>query len=174
TLLGPDRRATVVFDRGGWSPKVFVKVLAMGFDILTYRKGRVRRVAEKRFVLRKARLDGRNVKYRLFDQPIRLLKGKLRLRQVTRRSEDGHQTAVITSRWDLRDIHVAYRMFERWRQENFFKYLREEYFIDGLVDYAVEPDDPERSSPIPHARRLTRNYARRVPGSRRSSKPTAQ
>ncbi|EQD75648.1 hypothetical protein B1B_01997, partial [mine drainage metagenome] len=149
TLLGPDRRATVVFDRGGWSPKVFVKVLAMGFDILTYRKGRVRRVAEKRFVLRKARLDGRSVKYRLFDQPIRLLKGKLRLRQVTRRSEDGHQTAVITSRWDLRDIQVAYRMLERWRQENFFKYLREEYFIDGLVDYAVEPDDPERSVPHP-------------------------
>jgi len=62
----------------------------------------------------------RSVKYRLFDQPIRLLKGKLRLRQVTRLLEGGHQTAVLTSRWDLRDIHIAYRMFERWRQENFF------------------------------------------------------
>jgi hypothetical protein len=39
--------------------------------------------------------------------------------------DDGHQTQVITSRWDLRDIEVAYRMFERWRQENFFKYMRE-------------------------------------------------
>jgi hypothetical protein len=149
TLLGPGRRATVVFDRGGWSPKVFVKLLAMGFDILTYRKGRVRRVAENRFVLRKARLDGRSVKYLLFDQPIRLLKGKLRLRQVTRLSENGHQTPVLTSRWDLRDIVVAYRMFERWRQENFFKYLREEYLIDGLVDYQVDPDDPQRSVPNP-------------------------
>ena len=149
TLLGPGRRATVVFDRGGWSPKVFVKLLAMGFDILTYRKGRVRRVAEKRFVLRKARLDGRSVKYLLFDQPIRLLKGKLRLRQVTRLSENGHQTPVLTSRWDLLDIVVAYRMFERWRQENFFKYLREEYLIDGLVDYQVDPDDPQRSVPNP-------------------------
>jgi hypothetical protein len=74
-LLGPDRRATAVFDRGGWSPDVFMKLLAMDFDILTYRKGRVRRVAEKRFVLRKAKLDGRSVKYLLFDQPIRLLKG---------------------------------------------------------------------------------------------------
>ena len=27
---------------------------------------------------------------------------------------------VITIEWDLRDIEVAYRMFERWRQENFF------------------------------------------------------
>jgi hypothetical protein len=149
TLLGPDRRATVVFDRGGWSPKVFVKLLTMGFDILTYRKYRVRRVAEKRFVLRTARLDGRSVKYLLFDQPVRLLEGKLRLRQVTRLLEGGHQTAVLTSRWDLRDIHVAYRMFERWRQENFFKYLREEYLIDSLVDYQVEPDDPQRSVPNP-------------------------
>jgi hypothetical protein len=55
----------------------------------------------------------------------------------------------LTSRWDLRDIHVAYRMFERWRQENFFKYLREEYLIDSLVDYQVEPDDPQRSVPNP-------------------------
>ena len=53
---------------------------------------------------------------------MRFLKGKLRLRQVTRLCDGGHQTQVITSRWDLRDIEVAYRMFERWRQENFFKY----------------------------------------------------
>jgi len=38
---------------------------------------------------------------------------------------------MVTSRWDLRAIVVAHRMFERWRQENFFKYLREEYLIDG-------------------------------------------
>jgi hypothetical protein len=148
-LLGPHRRATIVFDRGGWSPKLFQKLLAMGFDILTYRKGRVRRVAEKRFVLRKAKLDGRSVKYLLHDQPVRFLKGKLRLRQVTRLTENHHQTPVLTSRWDLRDIVVAYRMFERWRQENFFKYLRQEYLIDALTDYEVEPDDPLRSVPNP-------------------------
>jgi hypothetical protein len=144
-LLGPRRRATIVFDRGGWSPKLFQKLLALGFDILTYRKGRVRRVAEKRFILRKAKLDGRPVKYLLHDQPVRFLKGKLRLRQVTRLTGDRHQTPVLTSRWDLRDIVVAYRMFERWRQENFFKYLRQEYLIDALTDYQVEPDDPQRS-----------------------------
>lgn len=149
TLLGPERRATVVFDRGGWSPKIFKKIIDMQFDILTYRKGRIRRVSERRFVLREATLDGRPVKYRLFDQAVRLLKGKLRLRQVIRLSDDGHQTAILTSLWDERDIHVAYRMFERWRQENFFKYMRDEYLIDGLVDYQVEPDDPERSVPNP-------------------------
>ena len=116
---------------------------------MTYRKGRVRRVAEKRFVLRKAKLDGRPVKYLLYDQPVRFLRGKLRLRQVTRLTESGHQTPVLTSRWDLRVVVVAYRMFERWRQENFFKYMRQEFLIDALTDYQVEPDDPERSVPNP-------------------------
>jgi hypothetical protein len=40
-------------------------------------------------------------------------------------------------------------MFERWRQENFFKYMREEFLLDALSDYQVEPDDPERSVPNP-------------------------
>jgi len=148
-LLGPHRHSTVVFDRGGWSPKLFQDLLARGFDLLTYRKGRTRHITEKRFTWHKARLDGRPVRYRLHDQPVRFLKGKLRLRQITRLTETGHQTPMVTSRWDLRAIVVAHRMFERWRQENFFKYLREEYLIDALVDYQVEPDDPNRSVPNP-------------------------
>jgi len=148
-LIGPGRRVTIVFDRGGWSPKLFQKLLAMGFDILTYRKGRVRRIAEKSFIWRTAKLDGRPVKYLLHDRPVRFLGGKLRLRQVTRLTDSGKQTAILTSRWELRDIVVAYRMFERWRQENFFKYMRQEFLIDALSDYQVEADDPERSVPNP-------------------------
>jgi len=92
---------------------------------------------------------GRRLEYLLHDQPVRFLKGKLRLRQVTRLTETGHQTAVLTSRWDLHDIVVAYRMFDRWRQENFFKYMRQEFLIDALVDYEAQPDDPNRSIPNP-------------------------
>jgi transposase len=153
TLVG-DRRVTVVFDRGGWSPKLFQQLLEANFDLLTYRKGKSRRVGAQRFVLRRAQIDGRTVEYRLHDQAVRFLKGKLRLRQVVRLSDDGHQTQVITSRWDLADIEVAYRMFERWRQENFFKYLREEYLLDALADYQVEPDDPTRTVPNPERRAL--------------------
>jgi len=39
-LVGKGRRVTVVFDRAGWSPKLFVKLIKAGFDILTYRKGK--------------------------------------------------------------------------------------------------------------------------------------
>ena len=152
-LVG-EQRVTIVFDRGGWSPKLFGTMIKDGFDLLTYRKGRCRRINERRFIRRRAELDGRWVDYLLHDQPVGFLKGKLRLRQVTRLCDDGHQTQVITSRWDLRDIEVAYRMFERWRQENFFKYMREEFLLDALIDYQIEPEDPTRTIPNPERRAL--------------------
>jgi hypothetical protein len=40
-------------------------------------------------------------------------------------------------------------MFERWTQENFFRYMRQHFALDALVTYAVEPADPERSIPNP-------------------------
>jgi len=56
---------------------------------------------------------------------------------------------------------LAYRMFERWRQENFFKYVREEYLIDALADYEIEPDDANRSVPNP-ARKAIEKELRRM------------
>jgi hypothetical protein len=147
-LVG-ERRVTVVFDRGGWSPKLFADLVAAGFDFLTYRKGRFRRLPRRCFQAHAAVLDGQSVTYQLADQGIRLLGGTLRLRQVTRLTDQGHQTPIVTSRRDLPAVEVAYRMFERWRQENFFKYLREEFALDALVDYDVDPDDAAREVPNP-------------------------
>ena len=115
------RRVTVVFDRGGYSPKLFQQILAADFDLLTYRKGRYPRIPRKCFRPHRTRQNGRMILYDLADQEVRLLKGKLRLRQVTRRMDNGHQTPILTSRRDLPPAQVAYHMFERWRQENFFK-----------------------------------------------------
>lgn len=146
--LGGSRRLTIVFDRGGFSPKLFVQILA-DFDLLTYRKGRVPRIPARCFHTRRTRVNGRTFTYLLADQEVRLLKGRLRLRQVTRRSDDGHQTPILTSRRELASAQVAYWMFNRWRQENFFKYLREEFLLDALAEYAVVPDDPAREVPNP-------------------------
>lgn len=148
-ILVGKRRLTVVFDRGGYSPKLFQQILAAGFDLLTYRKGRYPRITRKRFQPCRTRRDNRTINYVLADQEVRLLKGKLRLRQVTRLMENGHQTPILTSRRDLPAAQVAYRMFDRWRQENFFKYLREEYALDALVEYDTVPDDPAREVPNP-------------------------
>jgi hypothetical protein len=146
-LVGP-RRLTVVFDRGGYSPKLFLHILP-GFDLLTYRKGRYRKIPRKHFRLCRTRRGGKIIPYMLADQEVRLLKGRLRLRQVTRLMENGHQTPILTSRRDLPPAQVAYHMFDRWRQENFFKYLREEYALDALVEYDTVPDDPTRQVPNP-------------------------
>ena len=94
--------------------------------------------------------------YTLNDRNIRLLKGRLRLRQITRLGSNGHQTPIVTSRWDLQAVELAYRMFERWRQENFFKYLREEFAIDALMDYTADPENPERSVPNPERHKLNK------------------
>lgn len=147
-LVG-QRRVTVVFDRGGYSPKLFAQIIAAGFDVLTYRKGGYPRIPRSRFRACRTRVDGRTLTYVLADQEVRLLKGRLRLRQVTRRMDNGHQTPILTSRRDLAAAQVAYRMFDRWRQENFLKYLSQEYALDALVEYAAVPDDPHREVPNP-------------------------
>ncbi len=41
--------------------------------------------------------------------------------EILRLSQDGHQTAIQTTRQDLPAAVIAERMFARWRQENFFK-----------------------------------------------------
>jgi transposase len=164
-LVG-DRRVTVVFDRGGWSPQLFQTIIDSGFDILTYRKRRYRRVAKRCFQTYHITAAGRTESYTLADQTVRLRlpvgNRQLTLRQVTRLGDDGrHQTAIVTSRRDLSAPEVATRMFDRWKQENFFKYLREEYALDALVEHDVEPDDPLREVPNP-ARREIDNQLRQA------------
>jgi transposase len=149
-----DRPATVIFDRGGFSFEVFHKIIEEGFHFITYRKGKSPPIDEDRFSLHKAIINGRAVEYLLFDETVHFQNGKLCLRQITRLCSDGHQTHVITDRFDLSAVEVAFRMFERWRQENFFKYLREELALDALADYQVEPGDPTRTVPNPKQKEL--------------------
>jgi len=111
-LVG-ERRVTVVFDRGGWSPRLFQSLVSEGFDILTYRKERWRPVPKNRFKVYRLLIDGRGIEYALADQGVRPPGGRLRLRQVTRLTESGHRTPIITSRRDLAAAEVAYRMLER-------------------------------------------------------------
>ncbi len=46
-LVGDQRRMTVIFDRGGFSPKLFARLIASGFDVITYRKGKVKKLADR-------------------------------------------------------------------------------------------------------------------------------
>jgi hypothetical protein len=160
-IIGPGRRCTVVFDRGGYSPAVFTEIIAAGFDVLTYFKGAWARSASEAFTTANYQSpDGTAHTYdlaeRLIDLPVpaRPQTGgqpasTLRLRLVVRRSPGGHQTPILTNRTDLSAAQVAYRMAARWRQENYFKYAREHFALDALDSYADQPDDPTRMVPNP-------------------------
>lgn len=143
-----DRRATVAFDRGGWSPKLFKALIKDGnWDILTYRKGSTRRVSRKSLRPHEATIDGRTVKYELTEKNVRI--SGLKLRQITVLGKHDHQTHIVTSKQGVPSIEIAYRMFERWRQENYFKYMGEEFALDALVENGVEQADPSRMVPNP-------------------------
>lgn len=145
-----DRSVTAVFDRGGWSPGLFAQLVKGGTDILTYRKGSSEPIPAAWFEPRRGRPG--EADWLLHDQSVRLANG-LWMRQITRLVGE-HQTAIVTTRQDLPAEVLARRMFDRWRQENFFKYMREEFGLDGLCEYGVEDDDPLRETPNPEWTRL--------------------
>ena len=149
-LVGDARRITVVFDRGGWSPKLFGQMVEAGFDVLTYRKGKTEPVPAEDFEVYDAPGTGGREQWSLHERSVWVgsKTGELWMRQVTRRQGD-HQTHVLTTRHDLDITEVAYRMFARWRQENFLKYMRQEFAIDALLEYGCEEEDQLRSLPNP-------------------------
>jgi len=157
-LVGPDATPTVAFDRGGWSPRLFDELVAAGFHILTYRKEPVRPEPRSRFTRQEYTDDlGRKQVYFLAERRVRISytddrrqKRYFACRQVTRLDPDtGHQTQILTTREDLSAAEAAYAMFSRWREENFFRYMRANLGLDALDSYAKEPDDPTRTVPNP-------------------------
>jgi hypothetical protein len=161
--VGPRRRVTVVFDREGWSPKLFAKWRKKKFDVLTYRKGEMSRWQDRFFADVQGTVGGEKVTYRLAQREVKLA-GGLKVREVRRLMADGHQTAVITTNEKLSTLAVAHRMFSRWRQENFFRYMRHEFALDHLCTNEVEPSDPKRlvKSPERSALEKERKAARAV------------
>ena len=155
-LVG-ERRVTVVFDRGGWSPKLFKRMHGERFDVLTYRKGKADAIPVDQFTAYEIELPTGTVTYELHDTNI-VVSGDFKMRQVTRRKGD-HQTHIVTTRTDLGVTDVAWRMFNRWRQENFFKYMRQEFAIDALIEHGTQPDDPNRLVPSPARKVVDRDLA---------------
>ena len=156
-LVG-ERRVTLVFDREGWSPKFFRECHTQGFDVLTYRKGPYAAWPRADFRTVTGVIDGRSVTYTLAERTVEVVKG-FAMREVRRLCDSGHQTAILTTRRDLALEVVAYRMFERWTQENFFRYMRPHFALDALVTYAVEPADPTRTMPNPERKELAKTLA---------------
>lgn len=162
-LVGPDARPTIIFDRGGWSPKLFAELVGAGFAIATYRKGPKPVEPRSAFVAHHY-LDeaGRAHDYLLADRNVRIpydaKKRYFACRQITR-LQDGHQTQILTTRADADPAPVAHAMFSRWRQENFFRYMRAHFALDGLDSYATVADDLTRAVPNPAKRAASKAVA---------------
>lgn len=151
--VGPEAKPTVVFDRGGYSPKLFKQIAKSGFDVLTYRKGKHRDVPRREFKEIVVTRGGRDHVTLVCDKRTRL-PGFGLIRCVAVLRDDGRQTHVLTTRTDLTTREVLERMFGRWQQENFFKYLKESFAFDALWTYDTIAADAERTVPSPYRRRF--------------------
>ena len=160
---------TVIFDRGGFSPKLFAALIAAGFDVITYRKGKSQPLPASHFTEQTEVIDGRQHCYRLCDRPrvrVGQLRGKrkrrrrdqgpryLWLREIRVLRDDGRQTPVLTNRHDLSAVAALVRIFGRWCQENYFKYMAAEFALDALVEYGVCPVAAETTRPNPQRTKL--------------------
>ncbi len=76
--------------------------------------------------------DGRQIK---FVNKRTKKKRKLWIREVRKLTEKGHQTSIITTNYKLSIQLIGLYMFARWCQENFFKYMMENFGIDFLISY---------------------------------------
>jgi len=147
-------RFTLVFDREGYSPGFFLRMKEKRIACLTYHKHPKEDWAEDEFINRTVTLSsGAQVEMRLAERGVFL--GKiLWLREVRKLTESGHQTSILSTDYSSEPEPVAAAMFARWSQENFFKYMRENYGLDRLVDYAIE-DIPDTTQVVnPEYRRL--------------------
>ena len=155
---------TLVFDREGWSPDLFQWLARRGIACITWHKnfkGEDWPAAE--FRTREVPIHGPastgTTSVDLAEQPI-VLRNGLTVRQIRRRLANGRQVPVITTHPQMPVEQVAGAMFSRWSQENFFKYLREQFNLDALPSHALEPLDPDAQVVNPVRRALEKTIRR--------------
>jgi hypothetical protein len=132
-------RFTLVFDRAGYSPAFFAEQKAQRVAVITYHKFPGEDWPEAEFTSQPLLLaNGEQVTLCLAERGTCLSNG-LWVREIRQREESGHQVSVLATDYRSELRPIAVRMFARWTQENFLKYMREHYAIDRLVEHGTEP-----------------------------------
>jgi len=132
-------RFTLVFDREAYSPSFFRHLWeSFRIAVITYRKNVKDKWDEKDFSAYDVDTEVETTMY-LCEKEVEL--NGVKMREVRRLTETGHQTSVITTNYKLSTILIALYMFSRWTQENFFRYMRQEYDIDRIIQYGVDEID---------------------------------
>lgn len=132
-------RFTLVFDREAYSPTFFKQLWdCFRIAVITYRKNVKDKWDEKDFSDHKVGTDV-ETDMKLCEKQVEL--NGVELREVRRLTDSGHQTSVITTNYKIPTALIAFYMFSRWSQENFFRYMRQEYDIDRIMQYGVDELD---------------------------------
>ncbi|MGH8568535.1 MAG: putative transposase, partial [Gammaproteobacteria bacterium] len=131
-------RFTVVFDREGYSPAFIARMKQKRIACLTYHKHPGEDWPVEEFLPTEATLpSGEPVTMKLAERGT-FLGGEVWVREIRKLTDTGHQTAILSTDYRSETARLAGAMFSRWSQENFFRYMRQHYSLDSLVDYRTE------------------------------------
>jgi len=135
-------RFTLVFDREAYSPKFFDKLWKQNrVAVLTYKKNVQDQWSDDDFTTHKIKVDINQVEMDLAEKTIKL--DNVQLREVRKKNSDSHQTSIITTNKKISTSLIASNMFARWTQENFFKYLMQDYDLDRIAQYTTNKIDDD-------------------------------
>jgi transposase-like protein len=161
-------RFAVLFDRAGYSPKLFQQLWVQRICCYTYRKYQAADWPEDEFVEQQVTLrNGEVVNWKLAERGSYIAK-TLWVREIRKLTESGHQTSIITTDYLSDTVRIAVAMFSRWSQENFFKYMNQHFGFDRLIEYETEDIDatttvvnPDYRTVDNQIRRLNSNLSRK-------------
>src|SRR5262245_26948569 len=156
-------RFTVVFDREGYSPGFLARMKAKRIACLTYHKHPGEDWPEHEFCPTQVRMASGEYSTILLAERGTWLSNQLWVREFRKRSESGHQTAFLSTDYQASGAVLSPAMFGRWSQENYFRYMRQSYNLDGLVDYGIE-GIPETTQVVNPAYRLVNAQVRQKAG----------
>lgn len=135
----------IVYDRECYSVDFFHYLWEKRVAVCTYNKNVKNKWPEGDFIeYETIREDGTTEKIKLFEKKITLKNNdkqnpkEVTCREIRKLSKSGHQTSILTTNWTLGIVAIGLYMFARWCQENFFKYMTDNFDIDGLVSYSKE------------------------------------
>ncbi len=147
-------RFVIIFDREGYSPDFFKEMLEYCVACQTYHKFPKSAWPEEEFKDYSVTMPwGYRLRMQLAERGTRLSNG-LWVREIRRLNDSGTQTSVLSTDYMADATQIAGHMFARWSQENFFKYMREHYGIDRLIDHSTEPISETAKVVNPAWRRL--------------------
>ena len=145
---------TIVVDREAYEPAWFKKLWTeYRVAIITYRKNVKDEWGKSLFNDTDVQINNINVTMQLCEMGVQL--NELWFREIRKLSDSGHQTSIITTHPSLSMQNTAAKMFSRWTQENFFKYMISDFDFDRMIEYGTEAVNQKKTIPNPEYKTLT-------------------